>query len=110
MQFAFQGHPREEEKESLIARRFGKGQWKCGELQGCASVSKSLQLSSVGRRRGGGPGDPEQQRQETAATSMEETCVINHYVMNGDSPLGSTAYMWLVMAVVSMTICAATLM
>lgn len=37
--------------------------------------------------------------------SVDETSVINHFVMNGDSPLGSMAHVWWPMASVSMTIC-----
>lgn len=66
MQFEFQGHPQEVDKESLGERRSGKGQWKCGETRGvCATIS--LHLSSFVFRvksRGSGSGDLEQQRRE----------------------------------------------
>ena len=38
MQFEFQGHPQEAEKESLEERVSGKGQWKCGKTQGGVCV------------------------------------------------------------------------
>lgn len=54
MQFEFQGHPQEVEKESLDERVFGKGQRKCGKTQGVrVCVTMTLQLSSsIFRGRG----------------------------------------------------------
>ncbi len=77
-------------------------------------VAMSMQLSSSvfrGRRRGRRPGDPEQQRKKGVMQNCFHLnrCVINPYVINGESPLCNMAYIWLLMAVVSMIVCAATL-
>lgn len=110
MQFEFQGHPQEVEKESLVERRFWKRSEEAWRDLGCVCVCSCLHLSS------GVEGKVEDQVTQNnrgrRCRSGEMTRVMNHYVhyvMNGDSPITSAAYVWLLMAPVSMTICSATL-
>lgn len=66
MQLEFQGHPRVVEKESLVKRKSAKRSVEAWRDSGVCVTMILQQSSSVfrGRRRGGGPGDPEQQRKE----------------------------------------------